>query len=101
MDTDRLDKSLLLRVSSVQQELIHPCSFLLLLQPAHALLSVQSSHDITGGSYLPEYSLSSHRTYRILPSCTQQADLSVHTPEVRYPDEADPYHQCDPSSGGR
>ena len=101
MDTDRLDKSLLLHVSSVQQELNHPCLFRLLLQPAHVLLSVQSSHDITGGSYLPEYWLSSHQTYRILPSCTQQADLSVHMPEVQYPDEADPCHQCDPSIYGQ
>ena len=97
-DTGRSDKSSSPRASSVHGLHCHLCWFRLLLQPASLSTfcstlmwnKVRTVVSAIAFGHLTEHIISKS-------SCTLPADLSVHKPEDRFPDAADPYHRYDPS----
>ena len=76
----------------------HLCLFRSPVPPALFLPSARSGYGIRYGSSSLRWNWSSRRTYRIPSSYILPVDLSVRMPADRFPDGADPYHRCDPSS---
>ena len=95
---DHLDKPFFLPVFSECVMRCHLCLFRSPVPPALFLPSARSGYGIKYGSSSLRWNWSSRRTYRIPSSYILPVDLSVRMPADRFPDGADPYHRCDPSS---
>ena len=101
MDKDHLGRPSFLLSAPVFSGRSRPYLFLLPEQPAHALPFAQGVHDTAVLPLFPELPQSLRRTFHKPASYILLLDLSVRKPEVQFPDEADPYHQYDPSISGQ